>query len=106
MSVERSLSGKKPAKKKPSKKSKKSKHKIRRMTIEPADNGGFTVRHEHHPEPDADDMASQTPPDETHALGDENQLLGHVQNTFGGSMPGPGAAGPGAAAAPPQGGQV
>lgn len=103
-SVEKSLGSKKPEKKKSKKKSAK-KHKIRRMTIEPADNGGFMVRHEHHPdEPDGDEPGS-VPPDETHALGDENQLLSHVQGTFGGSPdagagPAAGAAGPGAGAPP------
>ena len=88
-SPQRSLKGKHPEKKK---KAKKSKHKIKRIVIEPADNGGFMVRHEHHPEDmSPEDAASgampQTPPDETHALGGPDELQSHMQDTFGGSPP-------------------
>lgn len=92
-SPEKSLSGKKPEKssKKSEKKSKKPKHKIKRTIIDHADNGGFVVRHEHHPEePDMDDQgapqAPQTPPDETHALGGPNELMDHMGAVTGGQQ--------------------
>lgn len=69
-------------------KSKKSKKKIRHVHIEPAtDGGGFMARHSYEPgEPDDSGM-SQQEPDSTHALADNNALLQHVQDHFGGSLP-------------------
>jgi len=84
------------SKKSSSKKSgSKKKHRIRHMSIEPADNGGFNVRHQYHNDNDADDMGMQQPgpPDTTHAMGGPDDLLGHVQGQFGGQLP-PAAAGP------------
>lgn len=69
-----------------------SKHKIRHMHIEPADNGGFNVRHIHE-QPGMDDTESAPVPDSTHAIGGPDDLLSHVQSQFGGQMP-PAGAGP------------
>ena len=97
--------GGKKAKSKKSK-SKSKKHKIRHIGIEPADNGGFNVRHQY----DQGGPEDEAVPDSTHALSDPSQLLAHLQDTVGGQLPGAGAAGPGAAGpapagpgAPPQG---
>lgn len=98
-SAEKQLGG---GKKKPAKKSSKSKKKIRRMTIEPSDNGGHVIRHEFQPD-DPEDGMSQTPPDEVHAMGDSDQMLQHVQSQLGGQLPPQGGGDPGAGAAP-QGG--
>jgi hypothetical protein len=85
-------------KKKPSGKKKSgSKKKIRHMHIEPADNGGFNVRHMY----DQGGPDEEPTPDSTHALSDPSQLLGHVQDNFGGEMPQAGGAAP---AGPPQAG--
>lgn len=93
-SAEKTLSGKK----KPAKKTQK-KHKIKRMTIEPSDNGGHVIRHEFHPE-DSEEGMSQAPPDEVHAMGDSDQMLSHVQGQLGGQLPQQGAP----QAGPPQAG--
>ena|ERR1700728_1545032 len=87
---------------KPKSKSKsKSKKRVKHMHIEKTDNGGFIARHEMEQDPDAE--PGQGPDTETHALGDNNALLQHVQDTMGGQLQPQGAAGPGAGAAP-QGG--
>lgn len=85
-SPSKSLEGKHPEKK--SKKKSAKKHKIKRMTIEPAHNGGFVVRHEFEPEeqegqaPDGGPMPAQAPPDEMHAMGSGDDLLNHVGDNF------------------------
>lgn len=93
-SPEKSLGGRKPQKSEKKKKDKKSRHKIKRVVIEPADNGGFMVRHEHHPDDMSPEDAAggsmpQTPPDETHALGGPDELAQHIGSTFGASAPPP-----------------
>jgi len=96
-SPSKSLGGKKRGRPKGSTKKKKA---PRHMHIELADNGGFHVRHQH--DAPLDGSGESATPETTHSLGDPSALLGHIQDTYGGQMPGAGAAGPGAPA-PPQG---
>ena len=65
----------------------KSKKKLRSLHIEPADNGGFVARHSYDASPE-DIQGGGSPQDETHALGGPDELLQHVQDHFGGQMPG------------------
>jgi hypothetical protein len=110
MALDKSLGkSKKTSSKKSSKKSKK--HKLHHMHIEPTDNGGFIVHHSYD-QPDSDSGEGPVP-DQTHAIGNSDDLLSHVQDQFGGGSPAagggspaPAAAGPGAPAAPPQGMQT
>lgn len=80
--------------KKKSSKKKSSKHKApKHMHISDADNGGFNVHHFD------EDPSMGGEPDSTHALSDPSQLLGHVQDQYGGQMP-EGGGGPAAPAGP------
>ena len=99
MAMERSL-GKKKTSKPRSKKSKK--HRITHTHIDHADNGGHTIRHSYEQGGEGEEPV----PDTTHAVGDSDQLLSHLQDQLGGNLPSANAAGAGAAAAPPQGQMV
>lgn len=60
----------------------KGKKRIRRMEIEPAQNGGYVVKHVHHP---SEDPMQPGPghEDETYAIGDDQGLHDHIDHHFG-----------------------
>ncbi len=99
--MSKSLGGGK-SKSKKKKKSASKKHKIKRMTIDPTDNGGFLATHQHQPDDEAaeGEMGGGGPPDTMHALSDTDQLQQHIADHFGGTAPQAapvaGPAGPGA----------
>lgn len=87
-SMSKSLGGGKKSKPKSKKTSSKKKHKIKRMTIDPTDNGGFLATHQHQPDDEgAEGEMGNTPPDTMHALADPNQLQQHIADNFGGTAP-------------------
>lgn len=60
----------------------KGKKRLRRMEIEPAQNGGYVVKHVHHP---SEDPMQPGPghEDETYALGDNQALHDHIDQHLG-----------------------
>lgn len=69
-------------------KGKKGKKRIKRMVIEPADDGSHVIRHEHH-QPDGDmGMRGQHVPDETYTAPDTEALKEHIQEHLGGGAEG------------------
>src|SRR5690348_14733581 len=77
--------------KKKESKSTSKKHKVHRMEIRHAANGGFIVEHKHKPEPGEMTM----PEPEEHQVPDVAALQQHVADNMGDGQPAP--------AAPPQG---
>jgi len=104
-SPEKSLRGKTKPKSK-SKSKKKETKKPRHTHIEHSDDGSHVIRHSFDQAPDSDIPT----PDSVHGVSDSNGLLAHMQDQFGGQLPGaegagagspgPAAAGPAAAGAP------
>ncbi len=61
----------------------KSKGRIKRMTIEPADDGSHVIRHEHH-QPDGDmGMAGKRVEDETYTAPNTEALKQHIEEHLG-----------------------
>ena len=66
----------------------KAKHKTRRITIEPADNGGFSVNHElQAPESAPGGPYIPPPPDEHTVHEDQAGMLSRVKELTGGGTP-------------------
>jgi hypothetical protein len=103
-SPEKSLRGKTKSKSKSKKSS--SKHKPRHTHIEHGEDGSHVIRHTF----DQGGEGEEPTPDSVHGVSDANGLLAHMQDQFGGQLPGadaggggapgPAAAGAGAAAQP------
>lgn len=68
----------------------KGKKRIKRMVIEPADDGSHVIRHEHHPPEEAPGeigMAAHHP-DETYTAPDMEGLHAHIEQHLGAGNPG------------------
>ena len=100
-SPEKSLRGKKKGSS--SKKKKASpKKRIKRTVVDHGEDGSHVISHQF----DQGDGTEPTTPDLMHGVSDSSGLLAHMQDQFGGQLPGAAAAGPGAAAAPPAAAQA
>lgn len=104
MSVEKSLASKKAKKSKAKKPAVKKGKRIAHTHIEHGQDGSHVIRHQF----DQGDLGEgEAPtPDAVHGVSDSDGLLSHMQDQFGGQLPGPESAGQGAPAAPAQGTQV